>query len=178
MKNKKISIIMVCIALAGGVWYVSTRTSQRVLDTSADRAQEEVVDADLPQDTLMYFTHPLKNFSFAYDSTYTLSRFEDSLGETILLQKNNSGIQIYSSEFTAGGVLSASRIKKEIGSTVRYAQDIEMPAGFKAVTFSTTSAGGEVWDVWFVKDKILYQITAEPGHDTLLKQIVENWNFE
>ncbi len=174
---KKISIVLVCVALGGGVWYASTQTTHKnsgeLVDTSDDDKK-----TDTPVDAVTYFTHPLKNFSFAYDSSYTLSRFEDPVGETVLLQKEGTGIQIYSTEFTAGGTLSAARLKKEIGSTVGYAKDIEMPAGFKAVTFSTTSSDGEVWDVWFVKDKILYQITAEPGQDALLKQLVETWNFE
>ncbi len=160
-----------------GVWYVSTQFIQKNTGELVDTKDvDKKIDAS--EDALIYFTHPLKNFSFAYDSSYTLSRFEDPSGETILLQKEGTGIQVYGTEFTAGGTLSAARLKKEIGSTVGYAKDIEMPAGFKAVTFSTASAEGDVWDVWFVKDKVLYQITAEPGHDALLKQIVETWNFE
>ncbi len=177
MKYKKISIIVLCVAVAGGVWYASTQTTQKIHDVFVDTKDGDTA-SDVPVDAIMYFTHPLKNFSFAYDSAYTLSSFDDGVGETILLQKQSSGIQIYSTEFTAGGTLSASRLKKEIGSMVGFAKDIEMPGGFRAVTFSTASTRGEVWDVWFVKDKILYQITAEPGHDALLKQIVETWSFE
>ena len=180
MKYKKISIMVACAVLTGGLWYISTQTTQtaqnihdRLMDTEGDNTV-----SDVPKDATTYFTHPFKNFSFTYDSGYTLSRFQDGSGEMILLQKEGSGIQVYNTQFTAGGSLSASRIRKEIGDEVTYAQDIEMPAGFKAVTFSTGSSKGEVWDVWFVKDKVLYQVTAEAGHDNLLKQIVETWSFE
>ncbi len=136
------------------------------------------VDQTLPAGTELVFDDPAGVFSFAYSAPYEMSRIEDGFSETLLVQHERKGVQVYMTDFVNAGVLNAARVKREVGGNLNNLQDIQMPGGFPAVTFSTKNAEGDVWDVWFVYDQTLYQITADPRQDKILKKMLETWQFE
>lgn len=184
---KKYILIIICIVVAVGLWGAITRKGfvGRISQIGLIRPIGPIDPSDqkLPDGTEQTFTSPSGDFSFNYVAPYALSRLDDGGGEIFLLQNAGSGVQVYVTDFTDGGTFNATKVKKELqananGDVLGNFQDIQMPGGFPAVTFSTKLSNGEGWDVWFVQDKTLYQITADPKHETLLKKLVETWRFE
>ncbi len=176
---KKYILISVFIIGSIVLWSVSRPGSVGQADpvSSTDSPTQT-----LPDGTEQIFVDPNGNFSFSYDAPYILTRVEDGTYEAVLVQKEGSGLQVYITDFVDSGVFNAARVKKEVGGNLQNLQDIEMPGGFPAVTFSTRTSQGDEWDVWFVAGqgsaKTLYQITVDPGHDGVLKKLVESWRFE
>jgi|GEM_PF-3632370 len=127
------------------------------------------------------YTHPDLGFTISYPGNYAISKnMADDQGETILLQNNGKGAQIYISDFS-GSEFNSAIVRRELAQEkLNNLKDIVMPAGnFNAVSFSGKDpALGEVWDVWFVKNGKLYQITSQSGQDQLLKSLVESFKFE
>lgn len=173
MKHYILSTVLIAI-IVFGIWKVVVKkdTSQEVLSSESNTV------VALDPDTDLIFTDPEGKFSFGYISPYEITRVEDGVYEAFLIQIDGSGIQVYVTDFVDSGVFNAARVKKEVVGSLQNLQDIEMPGGFPAVTFSTKTAQGDEWDVWFVAGERLYQITADPGTDTLLKKVVESWRFE
>lgn len=182
---KKHTIILIVLVLGVcGIWYV---VSGRAPSSEPDERKVPFLGTTPTKvGTEINYTDPTGAFSFGYFAPYVLTFLADTTGDTLLLQENGKGIQIYISDYTLKSPLTASIVKKELqserGETLSNLKDITMPGGFPAVTFSSKTAAGEaggtVWDVWFVQDQMLYQITADPNTDDLLKKLVETFTFE
>ncbi len=130
--------------------------------------------------SILSYTHPVLGFMFSYPGNYKVSNLADDQGETVLIQDNGKGTQIYITDFTAKVDFNSALVRNELkGQKIENLKDIVMPAGFNAISFSSSDAFiGQAWDVWFVQNKKLYQITSQAGHDALLKSLVESFKFE
>lgn len=157
--------------------YQSNATLNQSSQNSSGSGQANTINQPDPTQPLSY-THPDLNFSFEYPGNYKLANLQDEQGETILLQNLGRGAQIYISSFS-GKEFNASVVRQNLSNEkLENLKDIAMPGGFNAVSFSGKDQSlGEVWDVWFVAGGKLYQITSQPGHDALLKTLVESFKF-
>lgn len=182
-KFKKTYIFITCLVVILAVWGAISRKgliSQigHMGPISPISKESLVARESLSPGTELAYTDPAGAFSFGYFAPYALTFITDTAGDTLLLQDNGKGIQIYISDYTLKAPLSASLVKKELAGTLSNLKDITMPGGFPAVTFSTKTPAGEVWDVWFVQGEMLYQITGDPDTNKLLKKVVESFRFE
>ncbi len=169
MKNK-IFIIIILVILVGVGIFVYQKDGSENKNLSDVEKQEEV--SNNPQN----FTHPDLGFDFFYPPEYTLTILNDGFGESILIQKDGRGLQLYITDFS-GTTFNSYLVKKEITDVkLENVTDIELPSKIGAVSFSYKDPSlGEVWNVWFVKDKKLYQMTSQVGHDEALKMFVETF---
>lgn len=175
-----ILIALIIIAAAGGFGYWSYKfyPVRNEISNGANSTSQPNTTKDANQ--ALSYTHPDLNFSFKYPGNYKLANLADDQGETILLQDNGKGAQIYISEFTADADFNSALVRQSLSNEkLENLKDIQMPNGFNAVSFSGKDASlGEVWDVWFAHSGKLYQITGQPGHDRLLKSLVESFKFD
>ena len=177
-------LIVIIFAIVGTVTYKSY-SSNRPNKPSEINESNKTNLTNTPTDSgasseLFSYAHPELGFSFNYPGNYQISNLADDQGETILLQDNGKGAQIYISDFVSKEEFNSAMVRRELGQDkLNNLKDIAMPGGFNAVSFSgQDKALGEVWDVWFVKNGKLYQITSQPGQEKLLKSLVESLKFE
>lgn len=170
--KKKIIIILVLVILLSIGFFLYQKGGLRNINLSSEDKKEEV--STDPKN----FTHPDLGFDFFYPPEYTLTILNDGFGESILIQKDGRGLQLYITDFS-GTTFNSYLVKKEITDVkLENVTDIELPSKIGAVSFSYKDPSlGEVWNVWFVKDKKLYQITSQAGHDEALKMFVETFKF-
>lgn len=169
-------VIIILIAIGGYLVFNLAQNSEN-LEVKQNTEGEMV----LKDGTELKYTSPNGDFSFDYFAPYVLTKLEDQMGETLLLQNNGSGIQIFITDWDPKNVLNSVLVKKELGSSgeqISGLEDVGMPAGFKAVKFLTQTNSGETLDVWFTNESTLYQITVLDGHEKLLKKLVDTWKFE
>lgn len=152
-------------------------------DISALGAGQSVAVAS--PDTKKY-THSTIGFSFIYPVSLTISSFGsvyDASGETVLLQdKGKNGIQVLITPFNEDITLTASRIHKDIPS-IEMTEVKTLTVGgsnsnVQAVAFkSNNSLMGKSREVWFVKDKRLYQISASIEIGEAFDKLISSWKF-
>jgi hypothetical protein len=164
-KFRYISVIIILVVIvAGFAFYNGKNGGNNTTETQGD---------------ISTFKHPNLGFSFNFPNDYTQTQLEDDAGETILLQKNSRGAQIYISDFSADVTFNSQLVKKELsGEKIDNLKDINMAGGFSAVSFSSSDPSlGDTLEVWFEREGKLYQITAQSGNDTLLQFITDSWKF-
>lgn len=172
MKNKILMIIALVI-LAGGGFLIFSKFGQNIGDLISENKKGEISNES------QNFTHPDLGFSFTYPPKYNLSIIDEALGESILIQKEGTGMQLYITDFS-GTSLNSSLVKRDITDVnLENVMDITLPSDIPAVSFSYKDVSlGEVWNVWFVKSKKIYQLTSQTGHDEALKMFVESIKFD
>jgi hypothetical protein len=178
-------LIIIILAIVGLVAYKSYSSNRSNKSNGANEPngsnktnQTNNSNGSSASTDLLSYTHPDLGFTISYPGNYKITDLADDQGETILLQDNGKGAQVYISDF-AGKDFNSALVRSELGEKLNNLKDIVMPGGFNAVSFSgQDKALGEVWDVWFVQNGKLYQITSEPGQEKLLKSLVESFKFE
>ncbi len=197
IKYKKILLFLIIIAVAmaaGIVWRSNPQETHN--EAKSANSQEKK------------YTHQTLGFSFAYPNEFAISTFgvaEDEDGETILLQKSdespNLGAELLSRSVSVGSVgengfqilitpfdedvaLTEARIRKELpGLAILDVNEIlivgEGKGATQAVVFtSTNSFIGHSREVWFVREKRLYQISAPIDYSVILNQLITSWEFK
>lgn len=131
------------------------------------------------------FRHKILGFSFEYNPEYNISSFGEffsPVGETILIQKYGEGIQVLITPFEEDLNLTTSKIKKDLPLL-----DIKNPKEQKigqteinAVFFESTNALsiGNTYEVWFIFNKNLYQISGSINHKELFDKIIRTWKLD
>lgn len=180
-------IFLVLVLVGVGVIYLINKNSPNGLfngnkDANSQNGTTNEAQNNKPlsdPNQILSYTHPDLGFTISYPGNYVISNLADDQGETVLLQNNGKGAQIYISDFSGNDFNSGVVRQNLSGEKLENLKDIVMPGGFTAVSFSGKDPSlGEVWDVWFVQNDKLYQITSQPGQDKLLKSLVESFKFE
>lgn len=187
-KTFKLVLFFVIIALAGAglfLWQKNKNTPQSSDSKDFLRTYQNPQSLNSPAPTAspsesLSYAHPDGDFTFDYLPQYQISQLEDDQGETLLLQNNGHGLQVYISDFPANTELNSNLVRRELsGQQLDNLKDIVMPGGFNAVSFSSKDASlGNIWDVWFTRNGKFYQITSQSVHDEVLKKVVESLKFE
>lgn len=187
--KKKIWVIVLIAVGVGGYLFLSgnwsnmtnwtyrtymTNKSERTNAQTAEEINQRMIEQNQPKN----FTDPDLGFSFSYPPEYSVSTMEDGDAKTILIQKAGKGMQLYVAPYGEGDV-TASLVNREIKDVkVQNLTDINLPQGGKATTFFYQDASlGGVWNVWFSRDKHLFQLTAEADHEKAIKLFVETFSF-
>lgn len=135
---------------------------------------------DFTSGKMLAYTHPTLGFTFQYPEGYKIGNFPDGEdGEVVLVQKNNIGFQLYMKPFDEDVTLTPERIQKDIPGTV-----VENPMyigldGAKAIVFSSRNDNKEITrEIWWVHEKMLYQITTYQEFDELMVKILGTWKWQ
>lgn len=174
---KKVIWIIIIIAVLVGGYYILGDKSKT--ESGGDMRVSKIFEGVDISKTPKNYTDPDLGFSFSYPAGYTSSVINDGPAKTILIQKGGKGMELYIAEY-GGGAVNSALVKREIKDVkVEKLTDIESPNGIKAATFfyNDPSLGG-VWNVWFSKDKHIYQLTAQSDHEDAIKMFVETFSFE
>lgn len=125
------------------------------------------------------YIHTGPDFKFDRPEGFGVSGFEDGEGETILVQKDGKGFQIFLSVLDEELEVTAERIKQDIPDIVfENPKQIEID-GAPALYFeSKDDAGLATQEIWFAKGQNLYQITSYPEFSSSLKEVTESWEWQ
>jgi len=185
--NKKLKYILIIIILAVVIifasykWGSDKQNLNNIVPNQNLINENTLINENIEKksDKINIFRSSDSSFSFEYLSNYKLSQLTDDVSESILIQENGRGLQIYITDFTANMVFNAKLVKQElVGEKINNLKDVNMPGGFPAVSFSSTDPSlGDTFEIWFVKAGKLYQITAEVNHQTLLQTLIDSWKF-
>lgn len=168
--------LLAVIALVIITYFSGGASSPRGLGDILDIGTKSVSE----KTEILIFVHPTLGFSFDYPSSHTLSIVEDGFGESVLIQKDGKGMQLYVGEFEPNIKVDSALVARDlVGEKIESLLDIELPkAKIPAVSFASEStSAGKVWDVWFSHSGYLYQVTCEEGEEELLKMFVESFSF-
>ncbi len=175
MKHKIIAIVVVLAAIGVGV-YLLVNTS-----ASAPALGENPVDqSSLTQE----YRSADYGFSFKYPEGFSASELDDDSGYVVLVQKSGEreGFQIFISEFDEEGPITPERIKQDLPDTV-VSSPLQVLIGEKKdipalIFLSKHESLGDVREVWFSVNGLLYQLTAYADMDNFIGPILETLRFE
>ena len=152
------------------------------------------------------YEDPAYGFHFEYPKGLNVSSFSEDTGDTILIQgqissaegassesqntqSQSTGFQIFVSPFDelvdetpkAPGPITKERILDDIPDmkiTGEQTVMLERDKSISALIFFSEDDIGKTREVWFVHEGYLYQVTAAPGFDEILSQIMATFGFK
>jgi hypothetical protein len=181
----RISALVLSVLLgAGAVWFAFHSYSSTV---EMRQSVESLVASTSPV-TFGAFAYTHTNtehhFSFKYPDGYTVRELTADGGDTILVEDDatHKGIQIYMTAYAGGDTtITPERVRSEVpGMTVSNSQPLNIGAGNGtglAFESNNPAFGGASREVWFIFGDTLYQISAYPEYDALLRALFATWTF-
>ena len=204
MKKAFISlVILVAIGVAGyylvkngGVGSGAEGERAAVPQSGAAQEQAQAEQKKLAQAAEALAAAPLSEtyedpdfgFSLNYPSALALTQIpadpESGAAETIIFEQAGAGLgfQIAVSPFTEENAdITPERIKVDIPDMVIFdPEDVNLGALGKGTTFldGDAKASGANRQIWFAGSGYLFQITAQPAFDAVMRKILATWKFE
>lgn len=156
----------------------ATVTEEMLDDFAASHAP--LLDGRTPPAGLREYHNLHYHFSIFYPSALPLVEYlEDSGGYTISFQgkSGQAGFQIYIVPY-AESQISEKQFKLDEPSGVRTGEAATTVDGATAVKFHSVSFGmGDTYEVWFIKNGFLYEVTTYKSLESDLDQILKTWKF-
>ena len=128
------------------------------------------------------YTHPLFGFTFSLPEKFSTGTFPEGEGEMLMVKltgEQNRQTQIYVTDFSEQGPITAQRISKDLPDmAVEQPVDI-LVNGERAVAFVSTSGAGEkTREVWLVHAGHLYQISSTLQNEKMVSDMLSSWKWE
>lgn len=146
-----------------------TASDARIMDNSSVEGESESM-----------YRHPSGAFSFHYPHDFRINSTPyEKNGEVITFEKDDdTGFQIFLSPFDEEGPLTKERILQDLDITMQNPREIEIDS-VPAISFNGNEESvGETYEVWFVHEGYLYQITAYVGFQEGIRKILGTWGFQ
>ena len=171
-KYSVLTVLLIIVVVLGGYFYFRNNSVKQ------DRNLLEPVSRS--QETLSEYSDEQYGFSLFYPDGMTVKEFDEGGGAaTITFEDavNGSGFQIFILPYAESQV-SEERFLLDVPSGVRNNPvDIQVD-GVMATSFSSTNASlGDTWEVWFIHEGFLYELTTLKPLENLLDKIVQTWKF-
>lgn len=119
-------------------------------------------------------------FSLFYPEDFTVKEYKESGGaQTITFSDNQEekSFQIFVLPYSDSQV-SEKRFKMDVPSgVIKEPVDVIIDNVRAIAFFSTNSVMGDTREVWFIKNRFLYEVTTYKELDTWLAVIMRNWVF-
>lgn len=182
-KNLPYILIAIILALAAGtfVWDKSKKTDQAsntektIFQNPAALLQPQKNSAES-----FSYTHPLFGFTFSLSEKFSTGTFPEGEGEMLMVKltgEQNRQTQIYVTEFSEKGPLTAQKISQDLPDMpMEQTMDV-MVDGEPAVAFESDAGGSKTREVWFVHSGHLYQISAKIENQQLVSDILTSWKW-
>jgi len=188
-KLKIISIVGILLALIILGWVIFyfnfSNTNTKSEDTIAENPASfsEVTKSktgrEVPSGFKEYKTNRFK-FSILYPEDLNLKEIgEKGVGATFTFThpKEERGFQIFVVPYTEAQV-SEEQFKKDLPSGIRAdLQNITVDGAVGASFHSTDMKLGETFEIWFVKNGFLYEVTTLKALSGWLQEIMKTWLF-
>lgn len=176
-------LVVVILSVVAYMAYKSNKSYQSNESNESNKpgADSQTVSQSKPQGPLVY-THPEFGFTVSAPEGFTAGSFPEGEDGNITLVQNSTtaySMQIFVRPFEETAVLTIARIRKEIPD-MKMENPIEVKVGeVPAVAFYTLSDSGQrTREIWFTRNKNLFQISANAEHDNITGSIMENWRWE
>jgi len=180
---KQISITLgslILLALIGGaLWWSQTA------DTESQSAWQE---ANLSKQAISLgesaptYTNEQYGFSLKYPPNFHVGEFSNGTNTSVVLQNTESrtGFQIYIKPIEENLTLTESKLRQQVPDiNVSDVKPTTVAGTDNALAFNAQNdAFGQSAEIWFVKDKTLFQLSTYREQQKLLQQVVETWKFE
>lgn len=119
------------------------------------------------------------HFSFDAPKGFSFNEIPDEKG-TVVLAEGSAGesFQIFVIPFDELGPLTPERIKKDLPQKVIRNPRAGTLDGVSAIAFLSHEEGtGDVFEIWFIHDGNLFQITTNASFADGLQGILQTWKF-
>lgn len=120
-------------------------------------------------------------FQFSYPPNMTVKTIEDNDSLVVVVQnKKDRGVQLAISDWDEGeAVLTRARILKDLPYLVISDEKYIKVGGVDALSFfAKDTSFGQSREVWFVKNKKIYQISTPSDLVDVLEVMADSWRFE
>jgi len=139
---------------------------------------ESEQNAELTQE----YVHPEYNFAFKYPEGYTVNSTVAEGAEMLIMQNSKGqGFQMSITPIEEDVTeVTIDMVKRDLPDLeVREPQDLLVGANGKGVAFLSNDPifEGNSREIWFVHNKVFYQISTYAKFDTLMKNIFATWEF-
>ncbi len=129
------------------------------------------------------YTDQNYKFSFRHPADYKVSIVKGEEGDILVLQNNKSeGFQILIQKIEENiKNITAEMIKNDLPDLViKSPQSVILGSSGGGVAFESDNPvfGGRSREVWFVYNKVFYQLSANFSQDTLVQTILSSWEFK
>lgn len=177
MKNTKIKIFIaitvIVLAGAAAFWFFVPRG----IETEGQR-DIGVSISDQSADMSETYTNSKYGFSFSHPKELNISEFTEGKIDVILVKdETGDGFQIYITPFDEQGPITKERILKDIPD-MQISNDKEIFIdGESALSFKSKDTSLETFEIWFVYNGYLYQISSFASFRNKLEEIIKTWRF-
>ncbi|MBP6946264.1 MAG: hypothetical protein KBB46_03175 [Candidatus Pacebacteria bacterium] len=175
MSPKKVFIIISILFLVTlGFLFYSNKEVKTNQFFSSGMSQEVLKDAKI-------YKNIKYKFSFIHPITVQVREYDEGKGAaTIIFEDltNIRGFQLFILPYL-GTEASEERFKRDVPSGVRLDEKPVTIHGVNGVAFfSKDDFLGDTFEVWFIKDGYLYEITTLEENTDWLIAILNTWSFE
>lgn len=188
MKQTTKTIIFTVIILVIGGYYFFTKDtstiqpsefSSNILNVSLFATSTTAVETKSPEGRVVYKNEPYK-FSFFYPEEMAVKEFDEGGGASAFIFENAKkglGFQIFVVPYM-GEQVSEERFLRDVPSGIRKNPSDFYIDGVLATSFYSKGLElGETWEVWFIYNGFLYEVTTPKGLDSWLQSIMQTWKF-
>lgn len=180
MKKNKIPKYIYIIILAGALFVYGYFFRGNEAEKANTNPDTEVPSESVNNQTDMPEVFFGSDFSFNYPSSYEFTEQDDQSGGEVAFFQSDSGsaFQVFIMPFDEEGPMTPERIKKDIpGTKVESPVEIDL-GGIKALAFYGRSESVEnTFEVWFVNNGKLYQVTGFKESEEFLRNIIKTWEW-
>lgn len=184
-KNLPYFIAILILIVAAGAFVWSKRKKTEISSNSEKTIFQNPSLTSRPQktsETSFSYTHPLFGFTFSLNEKFSTGTFTEGEGEMLLVKlegEQNRQTQIYVTEFSEKGPLTAQKISQDLPGMVMENPIDVMVDGEPAVAFISKSDSGEkTREVWLVHSGHLYQISSLTTSEKMASDILTSWKWE
>lgn len=171
--------LVLLLALGGSYFYffktpsAATQTSSVVENSSTPSGRQVLAGSK-------EYRSGLYHFSLLYPEELSGKIFNlGNLSQTITFQNVDKaqGFQMFIVPYNKAQI-SDERFKKDMPSGVREnLKSITLAGASGAAFYSKDAALGETYEVWFIKNDFLYEITTPKSLEGWLQNILQTWEF-
>lgn len=181
MKKYYITSLIIVLLISLSFYYFSTNHEEKKFMSNNKIVMNEskVVDRIPPKGYSLYKNIDYRFSLFYPDMLINSLKKEGQGASTIVFQdiKTQKGLQIFIVPYQKD-MISPERFKMDVPSGVRLDEKIITIDGIMATTFySKDSVLGDVYEIWFIRDGFLYEITTIKDLQNWLHNILDSWKF-
>ena len=181
MKRVYILSILGLGALLVGVFFFFSKDDVSVVpETPKVSETQDVIEKRIPPEGMLEYRSDAYKFSLFYPKNLKVVEMPEGDGAvTITFQdiKEARGFQVFILPYFEPQV-SEARFKKDIPSGVRAnLTNIKIDSAVGASFDSKDLFLGDTYEIWFIKNNYLYEVTTLKGLDIWIRDILNTWEF-
>ena len=172
---------MITVSVLFALWFFVPQSEDA--DSVLFKTTNNVLQSDVGKasDGYVMYTDTSERFSFMYPKTLNVQYYNEGRGaETIVFQniKTTQGFQVYIVPYTEDTV-STQQFEKDQPSGIQdELTNIKVDGATGASFYSQHTLLGKTYEVWFIKNGYLYEVTTLASLDTFVNDIIETWKFK